>query len=117
MPIIDGGIDIPALEWCSILEAVLWIERRQVPVAPAFELAIPDRIGVHQLPWGQLDRERCSFLPRHPIGDERVFSKISHEVIPFGLMLGQKASQPCIHACYRFTNSVNGRRMASTRSW
>lgn len=45
MPIIDGGIDIPALEWCSILEAVLWIECRQIPVDPAFEAAIPDRIS------------------------------------------------------------------------
>jgi hypothetical protein len=44
MPIIDGGIDVPVLEWCSIAEAVLWIEFRQPPIDPIWEEAFEDRL-------------------------------------------------------------------------
>jgi len=44
MPIIDGGIDVPALEWCSITEAVLWIEFRQPPIEPIWEEAFENRL-------------------------------------------------------------------------
>lgn len=44
MPIVDGVIDIPALEWCSILDAVLWIDCGQIPVDPRWENAITGRV-------------------------------------------------------------------------
>jgi predicted DNA-binding transcriptional regulator AlpA len=46
MPIIDGGIDVPALEWCSISEAVLWIECRQEPIDPRWWNHLPNRLPV-----------------------------------------------------------------------
>jgi predicted DNA-binding transcriptional regulator AlpA len=33
MPLIDGFIDIPALDWCPAYDAVLWIMLKQPPVA------------------------------------------------------------------------------------
>ena len=50
MPIIDGVLDIPALEWCSVRDAVFWIEFGQVPVEPRYENMIAGRI-----PWLSLD--------------------------------------------------------------
>ena len=44
MLVADGGVDIPALEWCSILEAAIWIEHRQPPVDFYHAGALPNRI-------------------------------------------------------------------------
>jgi hypothetical protein len=33
MPLIDGFIDIPALDWCPPYDAALWIMRTRPPVA------------------------------------------------------------------------------------
>jgi len=46
MPIADGGIDVPAREWCSITEAVLWIEFRQPPIDFRWEGSFEDRIPI-----------------------------------------------------------------------
>jgi hypothetical protein len=43
MPQFDG-LDIPAVEWCSIPQAILWIEARDVPVKEFHESLLPDRI-------------------------------------------------------------------------
>jgi len=46
---VDELIDVPALEWCSIMEAVLWIECGRKPVDSCFENSLPGRrplIGV-----------------------------------------------------------------------
>lgn len=45
MPIVDGVLDIPALEWCSIREAILWMEFGQIPVSICYESALADRIS------------------------------------------------------------------------
>jgi len=42
MPILDG-LDIPAVEWCSIPQAILWIEARDVPLTEFHESLLPDR--------------------------------------------------------------------------
>jgi hypothetical protein len=41
MPIFDG-LDIPAVEWCSIPQAILWIEARDVPLTEFHESVLPD---------------------------------------------------------------------------
>lgn len=43
MPVYEG-IDIPAVEWCSIRQAIMWIEFGQVPVEPCYENLLPDRV-------------------------------------------------------------------------
>jgi len=43
MPIFDG-LDIPAVEWCSVAQAILWIEARDVPLKEFHESLLPDRI-------------------------------------------------------------------------
>lgn len=58
MPVYEG-VDIPALEWCSIHQAVLWIQYRQVPVEPAFASILPDQVdAVHDEAW----QEACGKL-------------------------------------------------------
>jgi len=44
VPIADGGVDVPVLEWCPILDAAMWIEHRQAPVAWGHQNALPNRI-------------------------------------------------------------------------
>lgn len=41
MPILDG-LDIPALEWCSIAQAIQWIEGRDAPLNEFHESLLPD---------------------------------------------------------------------------
>ncbi|WP_144243535.1 hypothetical protein [Azospirillum argentinense] len=40
MPIVDGFISIPTLKWCSLCDAVLWIEHGRPPVAFRFTGAV-----------------------------------------------------------------------------
>ena len=44
MPVAEGGVDIPALEWCTITQAAMWIEHRQLPVDFFHAGALPNRI-------------------------------------------------------------------------
>lgn len=44
MPVAEGGVDIPALEWCTVTQAAMWIEHRQLPVDFFHAGALPDRI-------------------------------------------------------------------------
>jgi len=63
MPVIDGVMDIPAPPWCTPLEAVLWIARKQAPVASHHSMLVDDGLpllqDVRSIPnytqsWGKL---------------------------------------------------------------
>lgn len=44
MMLVFEGVNVPAVEWCSIDQALLWINDRQVPVSWKFDAMIPDRL-------------------------------------------------------------------------
>jgi hypothetical protein len=44
VPVFDG-LNIPAMAWCSISQAIQWIDARRVPLEGFYDSVLPDRTG------------------------------------------------------------------------